>query len=319
MTALTAPRTQQAFQWRPFFQKYGLVLSFLVLCVGLTLASDRFLTSDNLINILRQSAVNGIIAVGMMLVILTRGIDLSVGSTLAFSTVIAADLLRQGTSPVVAILVAVLIGVVIGLISGLLVSRINIPPFIATLGMMTLVRGLAYSFTEGQPITGLPEAFRWLGTGSIGPIPAPVIVMALVFIAGFVLLDYTAFGRHIFAFGDNAKAAFMTGLPTRRIVLFVYMATGALSALAGVVLIGRLNSAAPSTGVGYEFDAIAAVVVGGTSFDGGEGSIWGTLLGVLLIAVLNNGLNLLNVPSPFQEVVKGAVIALALLIYKAIR
>lgn len=318
MTALTAPRTQ-AFQWRPFFQKYGLALSFLILCLGLTLASDRFLTADNLINILRQSAVNGIIAVGMMLVILTRGIDLSVGSTLAFSTIIATDLLRQGTSPILAILAAIVVGIIVGGINGLLVSRARIPPFIATLGMMTLVRGLAFSYTEGQPITGLPEAFRWLGTGSIGPIPAPVIVMALVFLAGFILLDYTPFGRHIFAYGDNAKAALMTGLPTRRIVLFVYIAAGALSALAGVVLIGRLNSAAPSTGAGYEFDAIAAVVVGGTSFDGGEGSIWGTLLGVLLIAVLNNGLNLLNVPSPVQDVVKGAVIALALLLYKAIR
>jgi len=318
MTALTASRTQ-AFQWRPFFQKYGLALSFLTLCLGLTLASDRFLTADNLINILRQSAVNGIIAVGMMLVILTRGIDLSVGSTLAFSTIIATDLLRQGVSPILAILAAIVAGVLVGAINGLLVSRAHIPPFIATLGMMTLVRGLAFSYTEGQPITGLPEAFRWLGTGSIGPIPAPVIVMALVFLAGFILLDYTPFGRHIFAYGDNAKAAMMTGLPTRRIVLFVYIAAGALSALAGVVLIGRLNSAAPSTGAGYEFDAIAAVVVGGTSFDGGEGSIWGTLLGVLLIAVLNNGLNLLNVPSPVQDVVKGAVIALALLLYKAIR
>jgi ribose/xylose/arabinose/galactoside ABC-type transport system permease subunit len=318
MTAITAPRAQ-SFQWRPFFQKYGLALSFLLLCLLLTLANDRFLTADNLINILRQSAINGIIAVGMMLVILTRGIDLSVGSTLAFATVIAADTLRQGASPVGAIVLALAVGLIIGFTNGFLVSRIHIPPFIATLGMMTVVRGLAFSYTEGQPITGLPEAFRWLGTGAIGPIPAPIIVAAAVFLLGYLLLDYTPFGRFIFAYGDNAKSALMTGLPTRRIVLFVYMASGALAALAGVVLVGRLNSAAPSTGVGYEFDAIAAVVVGGTSFDGGEGSIWGTLLGVLLIAVLNNGLNLLNVPSPFQDVVKGAVIALALLLYKAIR
>lgn len=315
MTAMSLKRSSL----RTFLQQYGLLVSFFVLCIVLMLASDRFLTTDNLLNILRQSTINGIISVGMMLVILTRGIDLSVGSVLALSTVMTADMLQRGMNPLVAVLVCLLIGGALGLINGLLVSRVKIPPFIATLGMMTVARGLALSYSDGQPITGLPDAFRAWGTGFVGPIPTPIIVAAVVFLAGYVLLNQTPLGRFIFGFGDNERAAFYSGMPTRWIVIFVYAVAGACAALAGVILVGRLNSAAPTGGAGYEFDAIAAVVVGGTSFDGGEGTIWGTLLGVLLIAVLNNGLNLLNVPSPFQDVAKGAVIALALLFYKAIR
>jgi len=311
MTLRLTPRT--------FLQQYGLVVSFLALCAVLTLTSNRFFTADNWINILRQSTINGIISVGMMLVILTRGIDLSVGSVLALASVMTADQLQQGVDPLAALGFCLLVGGALGLINGALVTFIKIPPFIATLGMMTVARGLALSYTEGQPITGLPEAFRSWGTGFIGPIPTPIIVAALIFAAGFVLLTRTPLGRYIFGYGDNDRAAFFSGLPTHRIVLFVYAISGACAAFAGAILIGRLNSAAPTGGGGYEFDAIAAVVVGGTSFDGGEGTIWGTLLGVLLIAVLNNGLNLLNVPSPFQDVAKGAVIALALLFYKAIR
>jgi ribose/xylose/arabinose/galactoside ABC-type transport system permease subunit len=304
---------------RTFLQQYGLLVSFLVLSIVLVLTSDRFLTADNLLNILRQSTINGIISVGMMLVILTRGIDLSVGSVLALSTVMTADRLQQGMAPLAAVLFCLLVGGVLGLLNGVLVSRLRIPPFIATLGMMTVARGLALSYSEGQPITGLPDAFRAWGTGFVGPMPTPIIVAALVFLAGYLLLNQTPLGRFIFGYGDNQRAAFYSGLPTNRIVMFVYAVCGMCAALAGVILVGRLNSAAPTSGMGYEFDAIAAVVVGGTSFDGGEGTVWGTLLGVLLIAVLNNGLNLLNVPSPFQDVAKGAVIALALLFYKAIR
>ncbi len=207
----------------------------------------------------------------------------------------------------------------LGLINGLLVSRVRIPPFIATLGMMTLARGLALSYTEGQPITGLGEGFRQIGTGYLGPIPMPIIVAGLVFLGGYVLFNHTTLGRYIFALGDNERTAFLTGLPVKSIAVFVYMMSGMLAALAGAILIARLNSAQPSAGEGFEFDAIAAVVVGGTSFEGGEGTLLGTLIGVLIIAVLNNGLNLLDVPSFYQSVVKGAVIALALLLHRAIR
>ena len=314
--AQTSPRV---FQWRPFFQRYGLLLSFGLLCLLLTLVSDRFLTGDNLLNILRQSTINGIIALGMMLVIMTRGIDLSVGSILALATVITADMLSQGWDPLPALILCLLIGAGLGLISGLLVSVVRIPPFIATLGLMTFARGLALVYTSGQPITGLGEGFRQIGTGYLGPMPMPIVVAGLVYLGGYVLLKHMTLGRYIQALGDNETAAYLAGLSVRRITTFVYVAIGALSALAGAILIARLNSAQPTAGTGFEFDAIAAVVVGGTSFEGGEGSLLGTLIGVLIIGVLNNGLNLLNVPSFYQGVVQGAVIALALILHRTIR
>ncbi len=319
MTTTIISRTRQQFDWRAFFQRYGLLLSFLLLCLALTLASDRFLTTDNLLNILRQSTINGIISVGAMLVIVTRGIDLSVGSVLALATVMTADMLQQGWDPLPALVFCLVIGGVLGLINGLLVSLIRIPPFIATLGMMTFARGLALSYSEGQPITGLGEGFRQIGAGFLGPIPMPIIIAALVFLGGYILLNHIALGQHIFALGDNERAAYLTGLPVRRITTFVYIVAGALSALAGAILIARLNSAQPTAGMGFEFDAIAAVVVGGTSFEGGEGTLLGTLIGVLIIAVLKNGLNLLDVPSFYQGVVQGVVIALALLLHRLIR
>lgn len=333
---------QRPFSWRLFFQRYGLLLSFFLLCLALTLASDRFLTPENLLNVLRQSTINGIISVGMMVVILTRGLDLSVGSVLAFATVITADVLQrgwasfpvlepllgpllppealgQGWPPLPALLFGLAVGGALGLVNGLLVSGGRIPPFIATLGMMTFARGLALSYTEGQPITGLPAGFRFIGTGEPASIPMPVIVAGVVFLGGYVLLNHTPLGRYIFALGDNERAAYVSGLATRRLTTLVYVLSGALAALAGAILVARLDSAQPTAGQGFEFDAIAAVVVGGTSFEGGEGTLWGTLVGVLIIAVLNNGLNLLGVPSFYQGVVKGAVIALALLLHRAIR
>jgi len=319
MTATTMPGVRRRMEWRPFFQRYGLLLVFLLLCAALTLASDRFLTVDNLLNILRQSAINGIISVGMMMVILTRGIDLSVGSILALATLITANMVQGGAEPALGLLVCLAVGGALGLITGLLVSVVRIPPFIATLGMMTFARGLALVYSGGQPITGLGDGFRQIGTGFVGPIPMPVVVAAVVFAGGYVLLNHTTPGRYIFALGDNERAAYVSGLPTRRITTFVYALSGALAALAGAILIARLNSAQPTAGMGFEFDAIAAVVVGGTSFDGGEGTLPGTLLGVLIIGVLNNGLNLLDVPSFYQGVVQGAVIALALLLHRLIR
>jgi ribose/xylose/arabinose/galactoside ABC-type transport system permease subunit len=316
----TLPRQ---FNWRLFFQKYGLLMSLLLLCLALSVASDRFLTGDNLLNVLRQSSINGIISIGMMMVILTRGIDLSVGSVLALSAVIGADMLKNEGMPVLqAIGICLLVGAAAGAVNGFLVSWVNIPPFIATLGMMTFARGAAKFYTDGQPITGLDslgQGFRYLGTAEVGPIPMPIIVAGLVFLGGAVLLNHVPFGRFIFGLGNNEEAAYLSGLPVNRIKLFVYMAAGTLSALAGIILVGRLNSAQPTAGEMYEFDAIAAVVVGGTSFDGGEGTVMGTLIGVLIIGIINNGLNLLDVSAFYQDITKGAVIALALLLHRAIR
>ena len=315
----SAIAAQPRLNRRQFFQQFGLLIVFLLLCLALSLISDRFLTGDNLKNVLRQSTVNGIIAVGVMFVILTRGIDLSVGSVLAMSSIVGADLLQQGWAPFPAVLAALVVGGLLGLITGLLVSQLRIPPFIATLGMMTFGRGLAFSVTGGTPISSFPDAFRLIGTGEFLGIPTPIIIAAGVFLVAYGLLYHTTLGRFMFALGSNERAAFVSGIPNRLVLLSVYVFSGMMSALAGIILIARLTSAQPSIGEGYELDAIAAVVVGGTTFDGGEGTLLGTLLGVLIIAVLNNGLNLLNVPPEFVGVVKGVVIVVALLLHRALR
>jgi ribose/xylose/arabinose/galactoside ABC-type transport system permease subunit len=289
-----------------------------LLCLALTILSDRFLTVDNMVNILRQSTINGIIAVGMTLVILTAGIDLSVGSILALSTVIAADSLQAGTPVPAAILLGLGVGAVCGLINGLTITKTRVPPFVATLGMMTIARGLALVYTEGKPITGLPEAFRFIGAGFIGPIPTPIVIAAATFIIGYILLTRTSLGQFIYAIGNNPVAARYAGISVGLNITFVYVVSGLLAALAGLILVARLGSAQPTAGLAFEFAAIAAVVVGGTSFAGGMGGLGGTLIGVLIIAVLNNGLNLLNISSFYQPVVSGIVIALALLLHRAV-
>ena len=304
---------------RELSQRFGLVFSFFLLCVVLSLLSDRFLTLNNVVNVLRQSTINGIISVGMAYVILTAGIDLSAGSVLALCTVVTADLLQKGVPVPLAVIAGLGLGAGLGLVNGLIITKARVPPFVTTLGMMTVARGLALTYTQGRPITGLPDGFRFMGTGSLGPIPMPIVIAGLAFILGYVLLMRTRVGEYIFALGNNPVAARYAGIATDRYIMFVYAVAGLLAALAGMILVARLNSAQPTAGLGYEFDAIAAVVVGGTSFAGGEGGLGGTLLGVLVIAVLNNGLNLLNVSSFYQPVVTGVVIALALLLYRAIR
>lgn len=316
-------QSKDEFDWRMFFQSYGLLLSLLVLCVVISLVSDRFLTVDNLRNVLRQASINGIISIGMMLVILIRGLDLSVGSVLALATVVAADLLSNGqVSPAGAIGIALVVGGIAGAVNGALVTWVKIPPFIATLGMMTFARGAALQYTGGQPITGLGElgeGIRFVGSAELAGIPVPIIATGIIYLATYVLLNHIPFGRYIYAMGNNEEAAYLSGLPVKQLKMFVYILSGTLAAFAGIILIGRLNSAQPTAGALSEFDAIAAVVVGGTSFDGGEGTVRGTLIGVLIIAVLNNGLNLLAVPSFYQDIASGVVIALALLLYRAIR
>jgi len=304
---------------RSFFQRFGLLISFLLLCAVLTFLSDRFLTVGNWQNILRQSSINLIIAIGMTYVILTAGIDLSVGAVLALSTVVTADLLQRGIPVIPTMILGLTIGGILGLVSGMLVSRVKVPPFVATLGMMTVARGLALTYTQGRPITGLPDFFRTIGTGYLGPIPMPIIVAGITFLAAYILLTRTRMGMNIYALGNNPVAAHYAGIATSGYTTFVYVLAGALAALAGMILVARLDSAQPTAGISYEFDAIAAVVVGGTSFAGGQGSLFGTLLGVLVISVLNNGLNLLNISSLYQPDVTGVVIALALLLYKVVR
>jgi ribose transport system permease protein len=247
----------------------------------------------------------------MTFVILTGGIDLSVGSLLAVAGAVAAALMVGGTPWPVATVAGLGSGVVLGLANGLSVTAFRIPPFIATLAMLSIARGLTQLITGGRPFTGLDPTFTLLGQGSLGPVPIPVIVMAVTVIISWVVLRHTVFGRSVYAVGANREAARLAGIPVSRVLLGVYVISGFLSALGGLVLTARLSSAQPTAGVGQELDAIAAVVVGGTSLSGGEGSILRTLIGALIIGVLNNGLNLLNVDPFIQPIVKGAVILVA--------
>lgn len=303
---------------RSIAQRFGLLFIFLLLCLVLASLSDRFLQFSNLVNILRQASINGIVSIGMTLVILIGGIDLSVGSILALSAVIGADLVKGGLPTIVALPAALLVGASLGAVNGTIITRGRIPPFIATLGMLTVARGLTLMYTQGQPVTGLPDDFRYIGAGVLAGIPMPIIVFGVALIAVHIMLTRMRLGEYIYLLGDNPVSARLAGIPTERITILVYALSGFFSALAGLVLIARLDSAQPVIGMGYEFNAIAAVVVGGTSFSGGEGSLVGTLLGALLIETLNNGLNLLNVSPLWEQVVKGVVIAVALLFYKAI-
>jgi ribose transport system permease protein len=300
--------------WREVVGRFGLVMALVALVVALSLLSDRFLTSSNVINVLRQISINAIIAAGMTVVIIGRGIDLSVGSLLALTGVVGASLAVGGLPAGVAIATALGLGTVMGVFNGAFVAYAGIAPFIVTLAGLTIFRGMALAITDGRPVSGLPPVFMTIGYGSFLGLPVPIWIMLGFLVLTHVILRYTALGRAIYAIGGNEEAARLSGIPVRRVVLFTFAYSGLAAALAAMVLTGRLNSAQPSAGVMFELDAIAAVVVGGTSLFGGRGGVFGTLIGALIIGVINNGMNLLNVPSFYQQIVKGGVILAALLI-----
>ncbi|WP_273430711.1 ABC transporter permease [Chitinibacter tainanensis] len=306
-------------QQKATLQKLGPFLALLVLAAGLAITSPDFLTLGNLLNVFRQVSINALIAFGMTLVILLGGIDLSVGSILALSSVLTALMISHGIDPVAATGLGVLAGAGMGMVNGLVISKGKVAPFIATLGTMTILRGLALVFSEGRPITGLDsDFFTMLGGGYVaGLIPVPVVIMVVMFGVFWFVLKRTVFGRHVYAVGGNEEAAVLSGIKTGQIKVWVYTLSGAMAATAGMILTSRLNSAQPTAGTGYELDAIAAVVLGGTSLTGGRGWIFGTLVGALLIGILNNGLNLLGVSSFYQQVIKGVVILLAVLLDRA--
>ena len=300
-----------------FFSKYGIYFAFALLTGGMGLISPPFRTLSNLENILQQSSVNGIMAVGMTLVIITAGIDLSVGSVLALSGVIAASFAHPGShSLIVPILFGLLAGLVCGTVIGVLIAKRRLAPFIVTLGMMTVARGLALVYTNGRPVINLSDAYDEIGGGYLAGIPIPALIFLVVVLLGAFILHFTRFGRYVYAVGGNELAAKVSGINTDRILIGVYALTGALAGLAGIVLSSRVMSASPATAAGYELDAIAAVVIGGTSLSGGRGSISGTIVGALIIGVMNNGLDLLNVSSYWQQIVKGVIIVLAVLLDK---
>lgn len=291
-------------------------IGLILLIVVISIMNSAFLDLSNLLNLLRQVSINGLIAFGMTFVILTGGIDLSVGSILALSSAFTAILITSGLDPIVALIVGVLGGFLLGVFNGVLVTFGSMAPFIATLATMTIFRGLTLVVTDGNPITNLGDSymFQLFGKGYFFGIPVPAVTMIIVFIVLAIILQKTTFGRHTYAIGGNEIASKISGIKVNRVKILIYGISGLMSALAGAILTSRLNSAQPTAGTSYELDAIAAVVLGGTSLTGGKGRIVGTLIGVLIIGVLNNGLNLLGVSSFYQQVVKGIVILIAVLI-----
>lgn len=299
------------------FLKNKPLMVLLVTSIVISIMEPRFLTSGNLLTILRQTSINAVIATGMTFVILVGGIDLSVGSVLGFSGAIAATMISGGTNIVVVVLTVLIIGTFIGFINGTLVTVGRLQPFIATLGTLTLLRGLLLVFTQGRPIsTGTEEGsgiFNAIGRGFLGPIPIPVYLMLAIFIIAYYVLNHTRMGRYIYATGSNEEATMYSGIKTNRVKLFVFAASGMMASIAGILITARLGSAQPTAGAGYELDAIAAVVLGGTSMAGGIGTITGTAIGAVIIGVLNNALNIMQVSSYYQDVAKGIVILIAVL------
>jgi ribose transport system permease protein len=297
-------------------QKLGPIIGLLVIIIIISILSPNFLSLNNILNVLRQVSINALIAFGMTFVILTGGIDLSVGSILALTGAVTAGLMSSGVDPILAMMIGLLLGATLGAINGLIIAKGKVAPFIATLATMTIYRGVTLVYTEGRPISGLGDSvtFQFLGKGYFLGLPIPVVTMIISFIVLYFILKKTTFGRRVYAVGGNEEASILSGINADRIKIYVYALTGLLAALAALILTSRLNSAQPTAGNMFELDAIAAVVLGGTSLTGGRGWIVGTLIGALIIGVLNNGLNLIGVSSFFQQVVKGAVILLAVLL-----
>lgn len=314
--------------YRPVLSRFQSLIALFILCLGIALLSDKFLTVNNFWNVLRQISVNVCISTGMTLVVLTAGIDLSIGSILALSGAITAGLLRNGIelpganlfvgfTVLGAVLAGLLTGSALGWFNGWAITRFKLPPFVATLAMLTIARGLTMLWTEGFPITGLGDSFTFLGTGWFLGIPLPVWVSGTLVALAVIISNKTLLGRYIYAIGGNESAARASGININRIRLTVYTLAGTLAAVGGVLVTARLDSAQPNAGISYELDSIAAVVIGGTSLSGGRGSVLGTVQGAIIIGVLNNGLVLLNVSPFWQQVVKGLVILVAVGIDKA--
>jgi len=305
--------------WIHNARQFGTFLGLITIIIIFAFWTPYFLTVSNLLNVAQQSTINAIIAVGMTYVIITAGIDLSVGSIMAFSGVVLASLLQADQPLVVAILGGLFVGAACGFVNGVLISYGKLPPFISTLGLMSVARGAALLYTNGRPISGFEENFRFIATGEIFHIPFPIIVMIIIYLIGHYVLTRTKLGRYTYATGGNEQAAILSGVNVKKIKIVVYSLCGLLSGAAGVLLTARLNSAQPIAGIMYELDAIAAVVIGGTSLMGGEGKLTGTLIGALIMGVLRNGLNLLDVSSFIQQIVIGSVIICAVLIDMALK
>jgi ribose/xylose/arabinose/galactoside ABC-type transport system permease subunit len=300
-------------------RQFGTFIGLVVLCGVLWILTPHFLTVSNLLNVAEQTSINALVSVGMTFVILSAGIDLSVGSLVALAGVVLGTALQTGQPLPIALALALATGFACGIGNGLLISWGGLPPFIVTLGTMSIARGAALLFTEGRPISGFGAGFRALATARAGFVPAPVIIMAAVYAAAHFVLTRTTFGRYVYAIGGNEEATRLSGVAIRFHKTMIYGVSGLMSATAAVILTARLNSAQPIAGMMYELDAIAATVIGGTSLMGGEGTLGGTLVGALIMGVLRNGLNLLGVSSFLQQIVIGAVIVVAVLLDRTLK
>ncbi len=295
-------------------RSYGIVIAFVLVCVILAILSPVFLSLTNVLNVIRQSSIYGIMAVGMTFVILTAGIDLSVGSILAIAGAVAAGTLKAGGGLLPAVVLALFIGTGCGLVNGVIITLGRITPFVVTLGMMSIARSLTLIYTKGYPISGFGGAFRFIGGGNVLDIPFPIVVFLVTVVLAWLILTQTRLGRYTYAIGGNEETVKLSGISSNFYKTIVYVISGITSAISALILTSRLNSAEPVAGQGYELDVIAAVVIGGTSLMGGRGGVWGTLIGALLIAVINNGMNLLGISPYFQLFVKGVIIIGAVLL-----
>jgi len=291
------------------------ILGLLLIMLFISIIQPRFLSSYNIISVLRQASINGLLAFGLTIVIISGGIDLSVGSTLAVSSMVMALSIKAGVPAFPAVLVSLLVGSAIGVINGLLISKGKLQPFIATLGTMMVFRGVTLYLSDGLPASKLGEGFiGWIGRGSMLGIPVPVYLLVIVFLVFAYFLKHTTFGKRIYAIGGNEKAARLSGVKIKKNIIYIYMISGFLAALAGVILTSRIDSAVPTAAKGYELTAIAAAVIGGASLAGGKGKATGTIIGILIIAVITNGLNLIGVSSYLQQIITGVIILTAVLL-----
>lgn len=313
MTAISQPKSSAKSTLGNIWRKGGVLIAFTILSGVFAVLSPRFLTIDNWLNVLLQTSTIGIVAIGMTFVIVTAGIDLSVGSTVALSGMVAAVAMRAGAPGLLGILVALTIGGLVGLFNGFSITKLGVTPFIATLATLAMGRGLTLAVSNGQTIFSFPDSYNYLGEGEIAGIPVPVIVLLLAFLVAHFVLSRTIFGHGVYAVGGNREAARLAGIHTNRTELLVYVIGGVLCGLSGIILMGRLDAALPTSATGLELNAIAAVVIGGASLFGGKGTMFGTLLGALTIGVLANGLNLLNVSPFWTQFIQGAVIFVAVL------
>lgn len=289
--------------------QYGIIVAFVVICLALSLTTPKFLTVSNLLIVVTQVSINALLAFGVTFVIITGGIDLSIGSTVAVTGVVAASFAHPDTYPVVVpIVVGLLTGLALGAFNGLVITKSKVPPFIVTLGTMTMGRGLALILSKGRPISNLSDSFNFIGGGTLAGIPMPIFWLIIFFVACTILLKKTVLGRYMYAVGGNEQAANAAGIHLNRVKMVVYTLCGGLAALAGILLTSRITTGQPNAGVGFELDAIAAAIIGGTSTSGGTGTMTGTLIGALLIGVISNGLDLMNVTSYYQQVVMGIII-----------